>query len=152
MRPALPALALLLGLLFAPVLLAEKVPTSSAGLRKQATHIVQGKVKTVYTRTSREAGFRLDRHVAEVEVLEVEKGDGLAQGGLVYARYWDRTWVAPGYPPPGTNGHTGLPTEGEILRIYLARGAYDGFGETLDGGYNVLGRNGFERLTTDDAE
>lgn len=137
-------------LLPASVLRAEKIPTPPAQLRKQATHVVQGTVKAVYTRTSREGGYRLSRHVAEVEVLEIEKGEGLEKGGLVYVRYWERGWVGPGKPPPGTNGHMGLPAEGETLRLYLVRNGYDGFGTTQDGGFNVYGRNGFERIAEGD--
>ena len=75
----------------------------------------------------------------------VEKGEGLATGGLVYARYWTRRFAGR-MPPPSTNGHRGIPEEGNRMRIYLARNAYDGFGETKDGGFNVIGANGFEKL------
>jgi hypothetical protein len=37
-----------------------------------------------------------------------------------------------------------------VVRVYLARGAYDGFGAgSQDGGFDVLGANGFEKLTAD---
>jgi hypothetical protein len=50
-------------------------------------------------------------------------------------------------PPPSTSGHRGLPEEGDRVRVYLARNAYDGFtDQNEDGGYNVIGANGFELL------
>ncbi|MBM4002009.1 MAG: hypothetical protein FJ295_01795 [Planctomycetes bacterium] len=48
--------------------------------------------------------------------------------------------------PPDTSGHRGLPREGQSIRVFLARNAYNGFGETKDGGFNVIGANGFEAL------
>jgi hypothetical protein len=62
----------------------------------------------------------------------------------VYVRYWHRESV--GAPRLDTNGHRGLPKQDEILRIYLARNAYNGFGTTNDGGFDVIGANGFEKL------
>ena len=39
------------------------------------------------------------------------------------------------------------PKAGEELRIYLAKDAYNGFGPgDKDGGFDVVGANGFERL------
>jgi hypothetical protein len=78
-------------------------------------------------------------------VTEVEKGAGLEKGSLVCVRYCTRSWRQV-RSQPHTNGHRGLPNDGETLRIYLARNACDGFGKTDDGGVNVIGANGFERL------
>ena len=125
---------------------AEKAPMSKEALTKVATHVVTGKVKAVYAREKVEGRWRVQRYVAEVEVASVEKGDGLEKGGLVYVRYWTRDWAGRGPQPPSTSGHVGLPKEGAKMRIYLARNAYDGFGETDDGGFNVIGGNGFEPL------
>ena len=86
-------------------------------------------------------------HCAEIRISKVEKGKDVTAGGLAYVRYWTRQWTGPGDMPPSTNGHRGLPKAGEILRIYLARNAYDGFSnENNDGGFNVIGANGFEKL------
>ncbi len=115
------------------------------GLKKVATHIVVGEVKAIYERQNREGGWRVSRYVAEVAVRKIEKGKD--PGPLVYARYWRRQWHGAGKPPLTTAGHRGLPKEGETLRIYLARNARDGFTkDNRDGGYNVVGANGFERL------
>ena len=50
--------------------------------------------------------------------------------------------------PPSSPGHMGTPVEGDTVRVYLARNAYDGFTmDNTDGGFNVIGGNGFEKLT-----
>ena len=87
--------------------------------------------------------------MAEVKVAAVEKGEGIEKGSLAYVRYWTRVWAAQGEMPPSTTGQRRLPKSGEKHRIYLARNAYDGFAGkegNSDGGLNVIGANGFEKL------
>ncbi len=124
---------------------AEKVDTPSAAMREGATNVIVGLVKAIYTRTVREGKWRVTRHLAEVEVAKDEKGS-LKKGDLAYVRYWRRSWAAFGSPPPSTGGHRGVPKEGETLRIYAVSKGYNGFGHTTDGGLDVYGANGFERL------
>jgi hypothetical protein len=124
---------------------AEKVNMSSDELRSTATHVVTGKVNAVYQRTDTDGDWRYTRYVAEVRVGKCEKGDGIKKGDLVYIRYWRRGWVGKGRVPPSTTGHRGLPNTGDSLRVYLARNAYDGFSmDNKDGGFNVIGANGFQ--------
>jgi hypothetical protein len=126
---------------------AEKVEMSPEELRKTATHVITGQVTAVYERTEAAGDWKYTRYVAEIRVEECEKGDGVKKGDLVYARYWRRAWIGKGQVPPSTAGHRGLPSDGEPLRVYLARNAYDGFGfDNKDGGFNVIGANGFEKL------
>lgn len=126
---------------------AEKVDMSAEELRKTATHVVIGQVTAVYERTETEGDWKYTRYVAEVRVGECEKGDGIQKGDLVYVRYWRRSWVGKGQMPPSTVGHRELPSAGETIRVYLARNAYDGFSpDNKDGGFNVIGANGFEKL------
>jgi hypothetical protein len=124
---------------------AEKPDTPPQALREAATHVIVGTVQAVFQRTERGGGWETNRFVAEVRVGKDEKG-GLAEGTLAYVRYWTRRWVGPGAPPPSTNGHRGVPAEGETLRIYAVARGHNGFGETTDGGLDVYGANGFERL------
>jgi hypothetical protein len=128
---------------------AEKASMSPEALRRVATHVIVGEVRAIYERKSTEGEWRYGRFVAEVRVDSVEEGEGVAAGGLVYVRYWRREWVGPSSrTPTDTWGHRDLPKEGETLRIYLARNAYDGFAtKNDDGGLNVIGANGFERPT-----
>lgn len=126
---------------------AEKVDMSSEELRKTATHVVTGQVTAVYERTETTDDWKYTKYVAEIRVEECEKGDGIEKGDLVYARYWRRAWIGNGQVPPSMSGHRGLPSDGESLRVYLARNAYDGFSfDNKDGGFNVIGANGFEKL------
>ena len=91
--------------------------------------------------------WKYTRFVAEIRVDECEKGDGVKKGELVYVRYYRRAWVGAGEQPPSSSGHTGLPAAGDAVRVYLARNAYDGFTpDNTDGGFNVIGGNGFEKL------
>lgn len=136
----------LLGFLFPPAPQPEKVDLSADELQRIATHVIQGNVRHIYQRSEQEDAWSYTHYVAEVQITATEKGEDLAEGGLVYVRYWTRRFRG-SQPPPSTSGHRQIPSEGETLRIYLACRAYDGFTrENLDGGYNVIGANGFERL------
>src|SRR4051794_17707056 len=129
---------------------AEKPDMSAQQLRETATHVIVGKVVAIYQRTSNEGDWRITHYAAEVRVVATEKGEGLKKGDLVYARYWTQSWRGKGPVPPSTAGHRGLPGEGATVRIYLARDAYDGFGsDSQDGGFNVIGANGFEVVEPD---
>lgn len=139
------ATGLLLGMLLGPAM-AEKEPLSPKQLRDTATHVVVGRVEQVFTRQEERDQYVYTRYVAEVRVDGLEKGDGYKQGDLMYVRYWVRRWIGPGNQPPGTSGHDDFPTAGTTLRIYAARNAYDGFGDNTDGGFNVIGTNGFEAI------
>jgi hypothetical protein len=125
---------------------AEKVPLTPEELRATATHVIVGQVTAVYTRTETRRDWKYTHYVAEVRVAETEKGDGLKKGDLAYARYWQKQWVGRDKQPPDTIGHRGLPGQGETIRVYMAKNAYDGFGNTTDGGFNVIGGNGFETM------
>jgi hypothetical protein len=139
--------ALLVSLLGGSLAQAEKVDLDRAELHKTATHVVTGQVLGIYERQETRGDWQYKRYVAEVRVDKCEKGEGLDSGDLVYVRYWHRQWIGAGQVPPSTSGHRGLPSSGDKLRVYLARNAYDGFSpENHDGGYNVIGANGFEKL------
>ncbi len=128
------------------VLYAEKVNMRPAELRKTATHVIVGEVAQIYERMEASEEWNTTYYLAEVRIKNVEKGEGIKADELVYVRYWHRE-RAPNRPiRPSTNGHRGLPAKGETLRIYLARNAYHGFGMTNDGGFDVIGANGFEKL------
>jgi hypothetical protein len=153
MRKTIALVAVVLGaglgaLAFGPSVSAEVPMKSPEVLRRIATHVVVGTVRTVYSRTDVSSQWRHRKFVAEVAVEAVEKGEGIERGGLAYVRYWDQEWLGkPNEMPTGTNGHSADPKEGDRVRVYLARNAHDGFGESRDGGFNVIGPNGFERPT-----
>lgn len=151
MRTIVVLAVLAVTLALATTLLAEKPDTPPAALRKHASHIVVGKVNAIYSRVRMHGKMRVTNYIAEVKVKAVEKGEGIGEGSLQYVRYWSQEWTG-GFEdmPVGTSGHRGLPGEGETVRIYLARNSNDGFGSKVeDGGLNVLGANGFEKVEAD---
>lgn len=127
---------------------AEVPNRSPEWLREHATHVIIGEVTAIYERQSTEGNFKVTRYVAEVRVKSSEKGQGIAPDDVVYVRYFHRTQRGL-VRLADTNGHRDLAKEGEVLRLYLARNAGDGFNraeENNDGGSNVMFPNGFERL------
>ena len=138
--------------LFAAALLcghlqAEKPPSSNAKLLKESTNVVTGTVKAIYQRTEKHNSWEYTYFIAEIRVKNSEKGDGIAADSLIYVRYWQKEWKGKGDPPPDTAGHFPLPSKNDAVRVYLARNSYDGFtDENKDGGFNVIGTNGFEKL------
>jgi hypothetical protein len=134
-----------LGMLVSPIA-AEKVNMTPGRLKGTATHVIIAEVRHIYERMEVDQDWKTIRYLAEVRVNEVEKGEGVKKNDLIYIRYWRRSPVVAGKHLFSTLGHRDLPNAGESLRIYMARDAYDGFGTTNDGGFNVIGANGFERL------
>jgi len=128
------------------VLHAEKVNMLPAELKKTATHVIVGEVAQIYERKEVSKEWSTTYYLAEVRIKDVEKGDGIKADELVYVRYWHRARMPNSPPRPDTSGHRGMPVKGETLRIYLARNAYHGFGTANDGGFDVIGANGFEKL------
>jgi len=125
---------------------AEKIDLTPEQLRKTATHIIVGKIRRVYTTQETKGNWKVTRYVAEVRVSQLEKGKGIDVGKTLFVRYWTQRWAGRGVPPPSTHGHRDLPGPSDERRIYLARDAYNGFGEgDRDGGFDVIGANGFER-------
>jgi len=119
----------LLWILGAPLLLAtslvpaeaEKAPMPPGALEKMAAYIVRGTVARIYTRSTREGSYEVTRHLAEVHLTAVEKGDEIPLDRPLYARYWTQAWRGPGMTPPGTGGHAPIPKEGQGVRLHLGR-------------------------------
>jgi hypothetical protein len=151
----LDVVTLLLGaLLITSTLRAEKPDMPPESLQEIATHVVTGTVNAVYARVRMRGKMRVTRYLAEVKVKTVEKGEGIEKGRLICIRYWEQEGTGSFEDmPAGTGGHRYLPEEGETRRIYLARNAYDGFGDdNRDGGLNVIGANGFEKPAATDGD
>ena len=53
----------------------------------------------IYERTEVKGDWRYTRYVAEIRVTDTEKGEGIDESGMVYARYWKRRWIAAGHMP-----------------------------------------------------
>jgi len=124
-----------------------KAGEDAAQMRNMATHVIVGTVVQIYHRDQTTKDQHATKYVAEIRTEGIEKGEGLQNGDLVYVRYSSSRWLPTATPVPSQLGHDGLPREGETLRIYLARNAYDGgSGYPQDGGFNVIFPNGFQRL------
>src|SRR5436190_23122616 len=95
----LAGLAILVSVVLASVR-AEKVAMTVEEMKGMATHIITGKVQGIYQNTTVSGGYKRTHYVAEVQIKDIEKGDGLKRDGLVYVRYWQQEWVGKGDPPP----------------------------------------------------
>jgi hypothetical protein len=125
---------------------AERVPLSPDELKAEATHIVTGVVKAVYSREVETAQYgkgTLETHyLLEIEVDGVEKGGGLDKGDIVYARCWRLKKHGASGPVPGPSGHFDIPKEGERVRAFLEKGKKG----SADRGSTLVYPNGIEKL------
>jgi len=130
--------ALWLAALAAGAARAEILDKEPPQLKAGASHIVVGTTRAVYSFQGKNDEWETTYSVAEIAVTKVEKGQGLKDGGLVYARSWHRRWISNKPKRPDTHGHRGMPGRGDTVRVYLKRSA--------DGGYDVMFPNGAEIL------
>ena len=128
---------------------AERIPLSPEDKAKEATHIVTGVVKAVFSREAETTTYgkgTLETHyLLEIEVQGVEKGKGLEKGDIVYARCWRLKKHGAAGAMPGPSGHFGIPSGGERVRAFLAKGPYGPTGQG-DNGWAVVYPNGIESL------
>jgi hypothetical protein len=128
---------------------AERVLLSPEQLKAEATHIVTGVVKGVYSREVETAlygrGTRETRYLLEIEVDAVEKGTGIGMGDIAYARCWRLKERGAHGLVPGPSGHRDIPKEGERIRAFLAKGKYGPTGQA-DNGWAILYPNGIEKV------
>ena len=147
-RLVLSAVVLMLTGLFATGALAAKALTSKAQLETGATHIIVGKVRSISVSKNVEPEWVTTAYAAEIVIDKIEKGEGLKVGDVVHARYLTRGWRGIGTPPPYDAGHSPKPNNNDSVRVYLVNQGYNGAGYTMDGGYDVYYKNGFEILPT----
>lgn len=127
----------LVGLGLAGVVRAEVPVLKQQELEQQASHIVTGKLQTIYRSVQRSADYESTRGLAEVVADKVEKGAGVRPGEAVFVRFWTERWIGKGSPPPGSSGHH-VPAEGARVRAYVVQGK--------DGSFEMLLPNGLETL------
>ncbi len=128
---------------------AERAPLSLKRKQQESTHIVQGKVLGVYARDVDSQlygpGTVVTQMVIEIEITQMEKGDGLEPQQIIYARCWSLKKRGAAGLTPGPSGHFHIPVENELIRAYLAQGQYGPTGQS-DCGYSVVYPNGIESL------
>ena len=105
-------------------------------LRQVSTHIVVGQVLDVFASETRSEDWVHTKSVAQIAVLQVEKGSGILPGDNVYAHTWNRKWVGQGKPDPGSAGHS-LAAKQDFVRAHLVR---------KSGSYHALLPNGLVRI------
>lgn len=127
------------------ILLALATPTTRAEVplrrpdevRREATHIVVGKVRAVYRSVETGRDFERTRGVVELLIEEVEKGEGPKGGEVIYVRFWNDRWVGKGPVTPHSGGHH-VPAVGSAVRAYVRR--------DREGSYEALLPNGLEAM------
>jgi hypothetical protein len=135
MPPRHIALCALIGFaVVTPVSRAEVPVLRPNDLKQQSTHIVVGKITTLYRSVEPGTDFEQTRGIAEILIDKVEKGAGPKAGEVLFVRFWNQRWVGKGDEvPPHSGGHH-VPDQGKTVRAYLTRGK--------DGSYEVLLPNG----------
>lgn len=105
-------------------------------LRRDANCIIEGKVRAVYSKTEKVKNWLHTDFVAEISVINVEKGEEFSVGKVVYAHYRTTKWIGNGDADPHSSGHEGVKS-GEHIHAYL---------KSKNGSFHVLAPNGFARL------
>ncbi len=103
---------------------AAVAPLSPENLRKEAGHIITGRVLEVKSRTRKSKvektiGIHRDRvFTIRLRVTGVAKGKGVKQGDEIVVTAWQ---VAVRIPPiPGPQGHFPVPAKGQVVTVHVA--------------------------------
>ena len=98
-------------------------PRPPEEMMEEATHVVEGKVialssKTKKSRVERDLLVARDRiFKITVKVTVLEKGKGLKQGNELTFEAWQPSTRFP--PLPGPQGHQPVPDKGDLVKVYL---------------------------------
>ena len=104
--------------------LAAVAPLSPENLRKEASHIITGRVLEVRSeieksQVERAFGLHRDRVFSiTLQVAAVSKGKGVKQGEKVVVTAWRPATRIP--PMPGPQGHSPIPEKGQVVTVYVA--------------------------------
>ncbi len=103
---------------------AAVAPLSPEELRKEASHIITGRVLEVKSRTRKSKvektiGIHRDRvFTIRLRVTGVAKGKGVRKGDEIVVTAWQ---VAVRIPPmPGPQGHFPVPAKGQVVTVHVA--------------------------------
>ena len=102
---------------------AAVAPYLQEEMMMEATHVVEGKVialssKTKKSRVERDLLIARDRiFKITVKVTDLEKGKGLEQGNELTFEAWQPSTRFP--PLPGPQGHQPVPNKGDEVKAYL---------------------------------
>lgn len=134
-------LAIAVLLIGATRLPAEQPMRTPDELKRDATHIMVGEIQQIYSTTSDDGNWKTTNSVAEIHVRTVERGERLVEGGLVYARFWNRRWVNKQQPTPlSASGHYAIEAKVDTtVRAFLRV-------NKEDNGFDVLLTNGIQAI------
>ena len=142
MKPITVAIMIVLAGFSSPVLAAMANPSGP----KNATYVIVGTIVGVYENIRTSGSFIVNNRVAAIRVRQIERGEGLKNGDLLYAHYGTVGLPAGATPVPYDPGYQGrIPKDGETLRVYLTRQPHKRYGN-LEGAFMVAQKGGFERL------
>ena len=102
---------------------AAVAPLPPEAMMEEATHVVEGKVialssKTQKSRVERDLLIARDRiFKITVKVTDLEKGKGLEQGNELTFEAWQPSIRFPAMPGP--QGHQPVPARGDLVKVYL---------------------------------
>jgi hypothetical protein len=105
------------------ITLAAKAPLSPEELKKEATHIVTGKVVEVTSKTQKSKvekawGIHRDRvFTITVRLSDVVKGADVQKGEQMEVEAWQPSKRIP--PLSGLQGHGAIPKRGDTVALYL---------------------------------
>lgn len=120
---------------------AAVAPRSPEKLKKDASHIVSGKVLDVTSKVQkstveRAKGIHRDRvFTIKLLVKEVAKGTGVKAGDQIEVVAWQPKTRIP--PLPGPQGHSSIPKKGDTVTIFLTGGMGMVFAPILPNGIVV---------------
>ena len=103
---------------------AAVAPLSPENLRKEATHIITGRVLEVKSRTRKSKvektiGIHRDRvFTIRLRVMGLAKGKGVRKGDEIVVTAWQPVLRIP--PLPGPQGHSSVPKNGEVVTVHVA--------------------------------
>ncbi len=102
---------------------AAVAPLSPENLRKEAGHIITGRVLEVKSRTRKSKvektiGIHRDRvFTIRLRVTGVAKGKGVRKGDEIVVTAWRPVLRIP--PIPGPQGHSSVPKNGEVVTVHV---------------------------------
>lgn len=102
---------------------AAVAPYSEETMMEESTHVVEGKVVALSSKTKKskvERGLLIARDrffTITVKLTGIEKGRGVKRGDELILEAWQPSTRFP--PLPGPQGHQPIPNKADIVRTYL---------------------------------
>ena len=121
--------------------LAAVAPLSPENLRKEASHIITGRVLEVKSsieksKVERAFGLHRDRVFSiTLHASEVSKGKGVKQGEKVVVTAWRPATRIPSMPGP--QGHSPIPKKGQVVTVYVASWKGASFAAIMPNGIRI---------------